>query len=137
VNDLHLTKKDFKLEWYSGQGAGGQHRNKHQNCCRITHLESGLVARGTEARDRVTNQRVAFQRLAKEVINWYDPETQIERRTSNGATDVIRTYHAVRNEVLDKASGKRLSYKEVVINGDIGTMVEARKGVMGDESETD
>lgn len=133
MSELHLTKKDFKLEWYSGSGAGGQHRNKHQNCCRITHLESGLIARGTEARDRVTNQRVAFQRLAKEVIQWYYPDQETERRVSNGATDVIRTYHAVRNQVLDKASGKTLSYKEVVINGDIGTLIEARKEVIGDD----
>ena len=42
MDEIHLTKKDFKIEWFSGQGAGGQHRNKHQNCCRIVHLESGL-----------------------------------------------------------------------------------------------
>lgn len=30
MQELHLTKKDFKIDWFSGQGAGGQHRNKHQ-----------------------------------------------------------------------------------------------------------
>ena len=30
MKELHLTKKDFKITWFSGQGAGSQHRNKHQ-----------------------------------------------------------------------------------------------------------
>jgi len=42
MEDIHYTKKDFKIDWYSGSGAGGQHRNKHQNCCRIIHIESGF-----------------------------------------------------------------------------------------------
>ncbi len=33
---LHLSKTDFGLDWFSGSGAGGQYRNKHRNCCRIT-----------------------------------------------------------------------------------------------------
>lgn len=53
------TKKDFHIDWFSGSGAGGQHRNKHQNCCRITHIETGLRAQGTESRSRATNQEVA------------------------------------------------------------------------------
>jgi protein subunit release factor B len=58
-----LTKKDFIIEWYSGTGAGGQHRNKHQNCCRIKHQESGAEATGTETRSRDDNQKSAFKRL--------------------------------------------------------------------------
>lgn len=53
MKELHLTKKDFKLEWFSGTGAGGQYRNKHQNCCRITHIESGLTCTGQTQRDRL------------------------------------------------------------------------------------
>ena len=132
MNEIHLTKKDFKLEWYSGSGAGGQHRNKHQNCCRITHLESGITVNGTESRSRVDNQRFAFNKLAKLVVQWYNlkEETSPER-----ATETIRNYHAVRNEVHDKASGLKQSYKKVVIDGDLGDMIEARRTVMGAEDE--
>ena len=127
MDELHLTKKDFKLEWYSGSGAGGQHRNKHENCCRITHLESGLTVNGTETKSRVTNQRTAFNKLAKMVMAYYNDDTK-ERIN---ATDVIRNYHAVRNEVHDKASGLKQSYKKVVIEGNLSDMIIARKTTIG------
>jgi len=122
--EIHLTKKDFRLEWYSGQGAGGQHRNKHQNCCRIIHIESGLKAQGTESRSRVTNQKQAFERLAKMVISWYASNEDPERYN---AVEVIRNYHAVRNEVHDKASGLKQSYKEVVLKPNLTEMIDARR----------
>ena len=34
---------EFDVEWYSGSRAGGQHRNRHQNCCRVTHRPTGLI----------------------------------------------------------------------------------------------
>jgi peptide chain release factor 1 len=60
-----LTKKDFDVQWYSGTGAGGQHRNKHQNCCRIIHKETGVKSTGQSNRDRIANQKEAFQNLIK------------------------------------------------------------------------
>lgn len=60
---LTLTKKDFIITYYSGSGAGGQHRNKHQNCCRISHTESGVTGQGTESKSRIQNKRTAFKRL--------------------------------------------------------------------------
>ena len=129
MDEIHLTKKDFKLEWFSGQGAGGQHRNKHQNCCRITHIESGITVNGTDSKSRVTNQKVAFTKLAKLVIEWYNKD-DTEREISN---ETVRNYHAVRNEVHDKASGLKQPYKKVVIDGDIGEMIDARRKTFGEE----
>ena len=123
MKDLHLTKKDFRLEWFSGQGAGGQHRNKHQNCCRITHLETGLRAQGTESRDRVSNQRAAFTRLAKLIISYYSSDEPTRRKWDK----TIRNYHQVRNEVHDKASGLKRPYKDVVSDGNLSEMIEARR----------
>ena len=58
-----VTKKDFTVDWFSGSGAGGQHRNKHQNCIRLRHPESGAEATGTESRSREQNKDAAFKRL--------------------------------------------------------------------------
>lgn len=133
MDEIHLTKKDFKLEWFSGQGAGGQHRNKHQNCCRITHIESGLRVQGTESRERVANQRTAFTKLAKLVIAWYQGDNQKSRFN---AVNVIRNYHGVRNEVHDKASGLKRPYKAVVESANIGDMIEARKLAISDNTNS-
>lgn len=124
MEELHLTKKDFKVEWFSGTGAGGQHRNKHQNCCRITHIASGLKAQGTDNKSRVANQKDAFTKLARMVISFYNDEVGRERF---GSTEVVRNYHAERNEVHDKASGLKMSYKEVVEKPNLSPMIEARR----------
>lgn len=62
---LSLTKKDFDVTWFSGKGAGGQHRNKHQNCCRIIHKPSGAMGIGQTERTRPANQKSAFNTLVK------------------------------------------------------------------------
>jgi protein subunit release factor B len=135
VRELHLRRKDFKLEWFSGTGAGGQYRNKHQNCCRITHIETGLMATGQSQRDRPGNQKEAFTALAEKILKHYGFRESIPRRIDG---EVVRNYHAERNEVLDKASGLRRPYTQVVDGADIGEMMEARKLAMDmpDEQST-
>lgn len=58
-----VTKKDLKIEWFSGTGAGGQYRNKHQNCIRIRHAESGAMVTGQSNRNRESNIKEAFNNL--------------------------------------------------------------------------
>jgi len=60
-----ITKKDLEITWFSGSGAGGQYRNKHDNCCRIRHPETGVIATGQSQRDRISNQREALNNLVK------------------------------------------------------------------------
>ncbi len=126
--ELHLTKKDFKLEWYSGEGGGGQHRNKHQNCCRITHIESGITAVGTASKSRATNQKSAFNHLVARLLAHYGDGPK--PRGKDG--ERVRTYHEPRNIVLDHASGLSMRYSDVVGKANIGPMIEARAAVMAD-----
>ncbi len=131
MDEIHLTKKDFVLDWYSGSGAGGQHRNKHRNCCRITHIATGISAIGAESRERSANQRAAFARLANRIVPLLVGRKDKERFKANS---VIRNYHEPRNEVFDKASGLRQPYREVVTAGNLGEMIEARRKVMQAEA---
>lgn len=110
MQELHLTKKDFNVDWFSGTGGGGQHRNKHMNCCRITHIATGLRATGQSHRDRPSNQAEAFERLARLVIAYYAGPAPDRRM--DGPT--IRTYHEKRGEVKDHRSGATAPYREVL-----------------------
>lgn len=82
-SELHLTRKDFRVDWFSGKGAGGQHRNKHPNCCRITHIDSGVSTTGQSHRERPANQREAFNKLARLLIARHQAESEntSDRRT--------------------------------------------------------
>lgn len=58
-----VTRKDLNITYFSGQGAGGQHRNRHNNCVRINHSESGVTVQATEHRSLIQNKTLAFKRL--------------------------------------------------------------------------
>ena len=60
-----VTKDDLDIDWFSGTGCGGQYRNKHQNCCRIRHKDSGAIDTGQSQRDRVSNLKEAMENLTK------------------------------------------------------------------------
>ena len=69
---LSLTKKDFEITYFSGSGAGGQHRNKHKNCVRIKHKETGITAVGQDQKSLEQNKKKAFERLTnnEDFRNW-------------------------------------------------------------------
>ncbi len=59
---------DFRIEWFSGSGAGGQHRNKHQNSCRVHHVPTGLseARQGRERNANLKEAKAALMRLLAE-----------------------------------------------------------------------
>lgn len=67
-----VTKKDFDISYFSGSGAGGQHRNKHQNCVRLSHKASGACSTGQSSKERRSNLKEAFNNLVKsqKFKNW-------------------------------------------------------------------
>lgn len=122
---FQATKKDFKLDWFSGSGAGGQHRNKHQNCLRLTHIPSGITVTSQTERDRPSNQRNAFKTIVPLIIKfWFGEENKERYRATE---EVVRTYNEPDNRVVDHSTKFRLSYKEVVLDGNLGEMIEQRR----------
>ena len=60
-----VEKKDFDISYFSGSGAGGQHRNKHKNCVRLKHKDSGAIATGQSHKSRKQNLREALHNIVK------------------------------------------------------------------------
>lgn len=114
---------DFKIEWYSGSGAGGQHRNKHQNSCRITHLPTGLV-RKSETRYRESSYRSAMEAIATVLHDRtnsqnHEASNNIRREQvgSGMRGDKRRTYRFQEDFVSDHITGRSARCSDIMRGG--------------------
>jgi peptide chain release factor 1 len=119
---MEVTLEQFKFEWFSGTGKGGQHRNKHQNCCRCIHEPTGITANGTGSRSREDNKRNALIVCKARVERHF----RKDKERGLAGTERIRTYHEPDNRVTDHASGYVDSYTNVVVKGNMEDVVSAR-----------
>jgi protein subunit release factor A len=120
----HVDRKDFRIDYFSGTGAGGQYRNKHQNCVRLTHTETGIVTTGQEQRSREQNLRDAFRKMADHLVKRFLGDQKKARWPSS--TETVRTYHEPDNRVVDHLSRLQQPYDVVVGGRDLSRMIEAR-----------
>lgn len=111
---------DLKVEWYSGTGAGGQHRNKHQNSCRMTHIPSGVVVT-SQCRSRQNSYaeaRAAIEeRVLSEARSLFHKDVSLDRKLQVGSGmrgDKIRTYRFQDDRVQDHITGKSASCSQVL-----------------------
>ena len=112
--------KDFSIEWYSGTGAGGQHRNKHQNSCRLKHLPTGLETTA-QTRSRQSSLLEAKQKLISLVEEKYKAtqhgqvsKLRKEQVGSGQRGDKIRTYRFKDDLCTDHNTGKSASVTQLL-----------------------
>lgn len=106
--------QDFRVEWFSGSGAGGQHRNKHQNSCRLIHIPTGTVVK-QEGRERTKNMVYAKAEMKKRLDSMGNLEYmgrlgQIRKDQvgSGQRGDKVRTIRMQADEAVDHRTGKRI-----------------------------
>ena len=66
MEKTEIRDSDLRVEWFSGTGKGGQHRNKHQCSCRLIHIPTGLVE-VRQSRSRESNYQEARQALSNKL----------------------------------------------------------------------
>lgn len=115
-----IPHSDLKIEWYSGTGAGGQHRNKHQNSCRITHIPTGIVVT-SQTRSRQNSLALAIEEIQRQVDSIaeraYNSNIASDRRQQVGSGmrgDKIRTYRFQDDVVKDHLTNKSANTKKVL-----------------------
>jgi len=62
---FRITKKDLNITFFSGHGAGGQNRNRHMNCVRLNHKDSGTMVTGQFHKEKRYNIKEALENLTK------------------------------------------------------------------------
>lgn len=120
VKEVTFNDKDFRIEWYSGTGAGGQHRNKHQNSCRLTHIPTGMVATAQcRSRENSLNEAKStlLSRLNNAATNGLQMEESQARKAQIGSGmrgDKRRTYRFQDDIVKDDINGSSASVAKVL-----------------------
>jgi peptide chain release factor 1 len=115
-----IDPKDLKIEWYSGTGAGGQHRNKHQNSIRLTHLPTGHTET-SQCRSRQASQTQAMNQLVKALQTNASYQQMIAKsvvrkaQTGSGMRgDKVRTYRFQDNIATDHRNGNKVPLSKVM-----------------------
>ena len=74
--DMKALKRICRIDFYTGSGKGGQHRNRHYTCVRLHHPYSGITVLATEHRSQSRNRRLAFKRLVERLNEMNRDETE-------------------------------------------------------------
>ena len=67
--DRRSLERDTEVDFFTGSGPGGQHRNRSRTGVRLRHRPSGLVVTATERRSQTRNLEAAFTRLARRLCD--------------------------------------------------------------------
>lgn len=120
AKQVNLESTDVRTEWFSGTGKGGQHRNKHQNSCRLIHEPTGIVTTA-QCRKRSQSYEEAWAELERRVQEQADnqsvSETSSLRSSLTGSgmrADKIRTYRFQDDVVKDHVSGRSAKCNRVM-----------------------
>lgn len=111
---LRRSEADFRTEWFSGSGAGGQHRNRHLNCARLIHVPTGLKQE-RQGRSREANYRDAMAALIamlderlRSGSKAADDDVRRQQIGSGMRGDKRRTYRFQDDVVTDHVTGKSM-----------------------------
>lgn len=113
-----VNDNDFKIEWFSGTGAGGQFRNKHQNSCRVIHIPTGL-SEARQSRSRDSNLLEAMEALKKvlkasklEVEQEFNSKEKKSKLGSGQRGDKLLTIQFQNDKVTHHETGKICRVKD-------------------------
>jgi peptide chain release factor 1 len=109
-----LPWSDVDVDVFSGSGPGGQHRNKSEQCARLTHRPTGTVVVATASRSQRQNIQAAFAELQRRLAEAAEHAARTDRnrhrqsQIASGERPTKQwTWNDQRREVVDHGTGDR------------------------------
>ncbi|CAD8193996.1 unnamed protein product [Paramecium pentaurelia] len=107
-------------------GPGGQHVNKTESACRITHIPTGIQVVNMEDRSQERNKQRAYQILRDKLFAIHVQEKQermAQSRKSQVAgsdrSDKIRTYNFPQERITDHRTNLTMYGMEKMLSGEL------------------
>lgn len=125
--EFKLIDKELRYEYMRAQGPGGQHVNKTESACRVTHIPTGITVMMQDDRSQANNKKMATELIRDKLYQLeFDKkmgEEMAKRKTQIGSgdrSDKIRTYNFPQDRITDHRLGKTVyGIKNGVVSGDI------------------
>lgn len=130
--DVKIEAKDLRIDTFCSSGPGGQSVNTTYSAVRLTHLPTGLVVSMQDEKSQIKNREKAMRILRSRLLELEMQKQQdaisAERRSQVGSGDrseKIRTYNFKENRVTDHRIGLTLHKLDLIMEGDLGDMIDA------------
>jgi len=143
--EIEILDKDLRIDTYRSSGAGGQHVNKTDSAVRMTHIPTGIVVacqnERSQQKNRVTAMRILKSRLHEMKMD--EKRAEMEKHYSEKGDIAfgrhIRSYVMQPYQLVkDRRTGEQTSNVQAVLDGEIGTFIEASlKGKKATDSDAD
>jgi peptide chain release factor 1 len=130
--EIDLKPDDYRKDFYGASGPGGQHVNKTDSACRLTHHETGIVVQCQDEKSQHKNLAKALRVLKARIYEKKREEEaakQAEERKgligSGDRSQRIRTYNFPQNRLTDHRINLTLYKLDQVIGGDVQPVTDA------------
>lgn len=122
-----IPKAHLQVEYMRGTGPGGQHKNKSDTACRITHLPTGIVGTGDERSQR-HSYKTAYAAVCYRLSRVHEQKRQRAKKARRDDaihnTPIIRTYDFKRQVVKDHRTKKTALLRDVLNKGQFTQLTE-------------
>jgi peptide chain release factor 1 len=111
--EFKLNERELRIDYMRAQGPGGQHVNKTDSACRITHLPTGISVHMQDDRSQAKNKARAMELIREKLyqMEWEkkEEEQKLKRKGQIGSgdrSDKIRTYNFPQDRITDHRLNK-------------------------------
>ncbi|MFH1670522.1 MAG: peptide chain release factor 1 [Patescibacteria group bacterium] len=130
--DLDINPEDLRIDVFRSSGPGGQSVNTTDSAVRITHEPTGITVSCQDEKSQLKNKTKAMGILRSRLYVLEQERLANERGNlrsnqvgSGDRSEKIRTYNYPQDRVTDHRLGQNFSNLPGIMEGDIGTIVDA------------